>query len=431
MNILMMTNTYTPLVGGLERSVQAFTREYRQRGHRVIVVAPEFENAPTNEEDVIRVKALQNFNGSDFSIQLPVPGALSAALGDFKPDIVHSHHPFLIGDTALRFSYKHNAPLVFTHHTLYEQNTHYVPGDSAALKRFVVELSTGYANLADQVFAPSESVERLLQERGVRTPIRVIPTGIHAEMFKAVSSDDLRRKIGLPLGAFVVGHVGRLAEEKNLGFLSRGVAEFMKSEPSARFLLVGDGPSAREINAFFRQAGLASRVHRTGVLHGDQLIAAYHAMHVFVFASQSETQGVVLAEAMAAGVPVVAVDACGVRDVVKDGINGRLLADETLSEFASALHWVNHLSKDRREALAQSALDTAEVFSMPHCAEKALEVYAGLVAHHQDESNVDESLWARARGRIQAEWDIMKNVAKATRAGIRRKDTTDEESVIE
>ena len=129
MNILMMTNTYKPITGGLEKSIEAFTKEYRRQGHRVIIVAPDFENMEP-EEDVVRIPAIQNFNGTDFSVQLPVPGVLDDALGDFKPDIVHSHHPFLVGDTALRIAYKQNVPIVFTHHTLYEQNTHYVPGDS-------------------------------------------------------------------------------------------------------------------------------------------------------------------------------------------------------------------------------------------------------------------------------------------------------------
>ena len=102
MNILMMTNTYTPIIGGLEKSVQTFTEEFRKRGHRVIVAAPTFEGMPTGEKDVIRVPAIQHFNGTDFSLQLPIPGFLNEKLNDFRPDIVHAHHPFLMGGTALR-----------------------------------------------------------------------------------------------------------------------------------------------------------------------------------------------------------------------------------------------------------------------------------------------------------------------------------------
>ena len=107
---------------------------------------------------MVRIPAIQNFNGSDFSVALPVSGLLSDTLDAFQPDIVHAHHPFLLGMTALRIARYRQLPLVFTHHTLYEQYTHYVPGDSPVLQRFAIQLVTRYANLADRVFAPSESI---------------------------------------------------------------------------------------------------------------------------------------------------------------------------------------------------------------------------------------------------------------------------------
>lgn len=181
MNILMVTNTYTPHVGGVAKSVATLTESYRQLGHRVLVIAPEFENMPEYETDVIRVPAIQNFNGSDFSVRLPIPGYVSVSLDEFCPDIVHSHHPFLLGHAALLVAASFDVPLVFTHHTMYEQYTHYVPLDSPQLKRFVVQLATGYANLSDRVIAPSQSLAKILKERGVETTIEVIPTGVDAQ----------------------------------------------------------------------------------------------------------------------------------------------------------------------------------------------------------------------------------------------------------
>ena len=147
MRILMMTNTFTPHVGGVARSVESFTASYRKLGHHVLVVAPEFDNMPSEETDVVRIPAIQNFNGSDFSVVLPIPSNLRSAVEAFEPEIVHSHHPFLIGSTALRLARQYSLPIVFTHHTMYEKYTHYVPGDSKTLKRFVINLSTRYANL--------------------------------------------------------------------------------------------------------------------------------------------------------------------------------------------------------------------------------------------------------------------------------------------
>ena len=141
MNVLLMSNTYTPFVGGVERSIRSLALGLRQEGHRAVVVAPTFPNMPANEHDVVRVPAIQRFNGTDFSVQLPVPGVLSRLLSEWRPDVIHSHHPYLIGDTAMRLAARFQCPIVFTFHTYYERYTHYVPGDSPALKRFVAALS--------------------------------------------------------------------------------------------------------------------------------------------------------------------------------------------------------------------------------------------------------------------------------------------------
>src|SRR5690606_35436458 len=226
---------FTPHVGGVAGSVQMFARGFRARGHRVLVVAPEFENAPEDEEDVVRMPAIQHFNGSDFSVTLPAPGVVTEALNDFRPDLIHSHHPFLLGDTALRVSAARALPLVFTHHTMYEQYTHYVPGDSPAFARFIKSLTVGYANMCDHIIAPSESVEQVLRRRGVERPIAVIPTGVDIERFSGGDGPAYRRKIGIPEDAFVVGHVGRLAPEKNLDFLAQAVCAFLQNHPEARF----------------------------------------------------------------------------------------------------------------------------------------------------------------------------------------------------
>jgi 1,2-diacylglycerol 3-alpha-glucosyltransferase len=121
MNILMLTNTFTPHVGGVARSVQGFTEEFRRRGHRVLVAAPVFKNTPKDEQDVVRFPAVQYFNGSDFSLPVPAPVRLVSLLRRFHPEVVHSHHPFLLGGAALCIAAARKLPLVFTHHTMYDK----------------------------------------------------------------------------------------------------------------------------------------------------------------------------------------------------------------------------------------------------------------------------------------------------------------------
>jgi glycosyltransferase involved in cell wall biosynthesis len=413
MNILMLTNTFTPHVGGVAQSVEAFSTEFRRRGHRVLIGAPYFDGTPGNETDVVRLPAVQHFHGSDFSVPMPVIGRLKSALHAFRPDIVHSHHPFLLGDTALRLAATRNIPVVFTHHTLYEKYTHYVPADSPRLRRFVVDLATGYCNLCNAVIAPSDSIAQLLRQRGATVSIDVIPTGVDVDLFAAGDGPAARAAMQIPPEAFVVGHVGRLAPEKNLGFLTDGVARFLLSREAAHFLLAGEGPLKQEILKKFAALKLDGRIHLAGVLGRKALAGIYRAMNVFTFASRTETQGIVLTEAMAAGVPVVAVDAPGVREVVQDRSNGRLLPRENMPQFIDALTWVAGLDSTEKQRVIMGACCTAREFSIVTTATSTLALYARLIGQQPIMKNIDASRWASARRRIKEEWRILRNVSHA------------------
>ncbi len=413
MKIAIFTNTATPHVGGVARSVEAFSSEYRRRGHEVLIVAPEFPDMPERETGVFRIPAIQNFNASDFSVALPVPTGLTDALEDFEPQIVHSQHPFLLGNTAVRIARALRLPLVFTHHTLYEQYTHYVPGDSELLQRFVVELATHYANLSDLVFAPSESIRKLLLERGVSAPVRVVPTGVDVERFAGGDGAGFRRERKIPGSAFVVGHLGRLAPEKNLEFMTAAVLDFMRERDDSYFVLIGKGPSRAGIEGAFADAGLDGRLVTCGTLQSQPLADALAAMNLFAFASKSETQGMVLTEAMAAGLPVVALDASGAREVVEDRRNGRLVDDEDRQAFAAALDWIYTLDSDAMNAQIEAARETAEAYSMPRCADRALDHFDELLERTLGQFDDEERLWESIMARIKAEWEIIRSLTQA------------------
>jgi 1,2-diacylglycerol 3-alpha-glucosyltransferase len=418
-NILMVTNTFIPHVGGVANSVRRFTEAFRRDGHRVLVVAPEIEGAPRPEEDVVRIPAVQNFNGSDFAVPVPVTRRVAAALKDFNPQVVHSHHPFLLGDTAFRVAASREIPVVFTHHTMYERYTHYVPGDSPTLKRFVVDLTTGYCNLCDAVIAPSETVADLLLRRGVSAPIAVIPTGVDPKEFEAADGAAFRRTAGIPEEAFLLGHVGRLAPEKNIGFLAAAVAGMLSRQPGWHFLLVGEGPSKGEALEIFDRHGLSGRVHACGVLRGNALASAYHAMNVFAFASLTETQGMVLTEAMTAGVPVVALDAPGAREVVLDGRNGRLVPRSEAEAFGEALRWVAERSAPEKRLLIGGVGVTAREYSMARSAQKQLVLYERLALSRHTPREINASSWTSTRRLIAKEWEILRNIAHAAGEAVR------------
>ncbi|MCG6892818.1 MAG: glycosyltransferase [Desulfobacteraceae bacterium] len=412
MNIAMFTNTYIPHVGGVARSVSTFTEDLRQRGHRVLVIAPEYsaeDDTSAEEDDVIRIPAIQNFNGSDFSMRIPVPFLIEEKLDAFGPDLIHSHHPYLLGDTALRIARKQSLPIAFTHHTLYEKYTHYVTEDSESLPKFVKHLSTEYANLCDQIIAPSESIKQLISSRGVKRPVEVVPTGVDVNFFSQGNGADMRRRLGIPDGATVIGHLGRLAPEKNIPFLVDSILLAMEDISDSHFLVVGEGPNEAEIRMRFSDTSLEERLHMAGKRTGADLADAYHAMDFFVFASKTETQGLVLAEAMAAGKPVIALDASGSREVVEDQVNGRLLpVDAPKSQFAQA---VREMASNATMAAewSENARQTAKRFSRNASLNQLLDLYENMRAEKMRKKTleaVEEGPLEELRRRIKAEWDL-------------------------
>jgi len=424
MNICMFTNTYLPHVGGVARSVHTFACDLRKRGHRVLVVAPSFPDASEEiDPNVFRVPAVQNFNGSDFSARIPIPFLLKKSIDEFQPHLIHSHHPFLMGDAALRTATRLGLPLVFTHHTLYERYTHYVSIDSAAMRRFVINLSTHYANMCTTVVAPSISVARLIKERGVISPITEIPTGIDLKFFQNGRGELFRQNNSIDPSSPVMGHVGRLAPEKNLAYLAEAIVQVLKQHSDSVFVVVGEGPSSTTIIDKARSAGVKSRLVMAGSLTGAALADAYCAMDLFVFASTSETQGMVLVEAMAAGMPVVAIDAPGAREVVKDRINGRLLPEDTTPDkFAQAAEEL-FLDPAFRRNYSNEAARTAARFSREASAERLENLYIEALEHEQPrlEKPEQESFvrWSRLLDSIKVEWELLRKKAAAAAMAVK------------
>ena len=417
MKICMFTNTFIPHVGGVARSVSCFAEDLRSLGHRVLVIAPMFPGiqADETEDFVLRVPAIQHFNGSDFSASIPSPFLIHRKLDEFKPDIIHSHHPYLLGDAAMRTAGRRCLPIVFTHHTLYEEYTHYV-SSSKTMQKFVTRLSTTYANCCTYVVAPSASIADLIQKRGVTTPVAEIPTGIDFETFQTGNGNAFRKKTGIDETVRLIGHTGRIAPEKNLSYLIRAVKIYLAQDRKAKFLLVGDGPDFQAIRDSFASDNMENRLVAAGKQTGQELIDSYCAMDVFVFSSHSETQGLVVAEAMAAGKPVIALDASGVREVVQDDINGRLLpADAPAGDFADAVD-AFFRDPETMKRLAEGAVETARQFDRKKMARKMADLYAEALKNKLREDLEYHHyfrLWEGLMQGLRTEWDLLSSKVEA------------------
>lgn len=381
MNILMFSNTFKPCVGGVTHSISMLRKGLIDHNHHVLIVAPRFDGFEADEPGIIRVPAWRRFRGDVFSVPLPLSRRIKGMLDDFAPDVVHSHHPFLLGDTALRVAANRGLPTVLTYHTRYEHYGHYLGFQPPRMTRLIRRISIGYGNLCDALIAPGPDLRSDLLRAGVTVPIHVIPTGLAPEAFACRNRAAARRRFGLAETGRVVGHAGRLAFEKNLPFLANAMVLFLHQVPDAKVLIAGDGPVRQAMQSRFAAAGLANRAIFAGMLSGDALADFYAASDIFAFSSETETQGLVLAEAMAAGCVVVALDVPAARRLLKDGQNGRLVwSAAEPAAFARDLVDLSCLTPEQLARLSQSARQTARRHSLDAMVQKVVALYADVIA---------------------------------------------------
>ncbi|HEY7139154.1 MAG TPA: glycosyltransferase family 4 protein [Methylomirabilota bacterium] len=334
LRIGLFTNNYFPMLGGVSTAVDTIRRDLEALGHEVVIVAPRMAGADDAGRRVIRVPAMPAPTYPDFALALPLGPRLTRRLRSLELDVFHAHHPFLLGASARRLARSAGRPFVFTYHTLYDRYAHYVPLPRPMVAKRAIRWSAKFADTADLVLAPSAFVARRLRTQGVWRPVEVLPTGVDLDRFRPGDGAAARAALRLEADDRVLLYVGRLDREKNLELLLDAVARVRA--PRLRLLLVGRGTQETNLRRAAASRGLADRVEFRGGSAPDALPAYYRAADAFVFASTTETQGLAVLEAMACGLPVVAVRASGVEEIVTDGVSG-LLVPEDAATFAAAV----------------------------------------------------------------------------------------------
>lgn len=413
MHIAMFTNTYLPLVGGIEQSIATFTADLASQGHSVLVVTPQVRGAPAVEKHVFRMPAVTNAGGTAFSLQYPFAPGLRERLDRFAPDLVHTHQPFLLGDTGLREARRRGLPLVFTHHTFYERYADFFGFESETTARLARRLPVEYANLCDWVIAPTPTIAGIIRRRGVEKPVTVLPTGVDTGFFSHGDGRRFRADHGIPEEATVIGHLGRLVPAKNMSFLAEAVAEALSREPKTWTLWVGEGESVDEIQRIFRARGVAERMVMPGACRGQPVADAYAAMDVFVFASGTDTQGIVLVESLASGTPVIALDTPGPRDIVRNGLDGWLLSPHASpTEFTEAIVAFVR-DPERRVGYGKHARKRAKEFERTACAQRLTDLYTEVQAARPPPVNGELDAWNQRLERVATEWDLFREKTSA------------------
>ena len=381
MNIAIFTNNYLPNPFGVSMSIESFRGEFEKLGHTVYIFAPAFKGYVDKGNHVFRYPAIEmQFRGIRFPLVIPYSRAMDKVLEKIDIDIIHSQHPNLLGWQARRWARKKHIPLVFTWHTLYDQYAHFNPFLPSKISAWwAVRNAAEYANRADCVIVPTGSAKKIIATWGMRNKnTTVIPTGINEEDFDAVDTEAMRKKMKLPKGRKILLLASRLTAEKNVFFLAQVIAEILSKCKGVVFVVAGEGAEQEKMRAFFKQEGVLSQVIFAGMMGRKDIAGMFSLADVFVYASKSETQGLIIAEAMYAGLPVVALDATGVKDFVMNHVTG-LLVREDKKEFCGAIGGLLDNQIMRNEFSKKAKKIARENFTAATCAEKMIRVYKHLI----------------------------------------------------
>jgi glycosyltransferase involved in cell wall biosynthesis len=336
--ILYVSDVYFPRVNGVSTSIQTFRCELAQLGHETTLVAPLYPAPHVEEPGIVRVASRRvPLDPEDRAMRWSTLSRLPRALPTGRFELVHVQTPFLAHYAGLRFARRWGVPVVATYHTLFEEYlSHYVPlAPRQALRSLARRFSRGQCNALDAVVVPSTAMRDALERYGVTARIEIVPTGIPLLDFSGGDGVRFRSEHGIVPSRPVLLYVGRVAFEKNIDFLLRVLALVRRSVPDALLVVCGEGPALARLRRLASDLGLAEAVRFVGYLdRATKLLDCYRAADAFVFASRTETQGLVLLEAMALGVPVVSTAVMGTRDIVGPG-RGVLVAEDDEADFAA------------------------------------------------------------------------------------------------
>ena len=387
MNIGIFTNCYLPLVNGVVGAIRLLKRGFTELGHQVYLFAPGYDDYVDQEDYVFRYPALDLTRKVKFPVAVPFSPKISRILHKIKLDIIHSHHPFVLGPASLKVAKRKGIPTVYTFHTQYDQYAHYIPLPGSLVKAVTKYQINRYCRVVDQITTPSASACQILQNYGITGAVQVIPNPTDLAKFQNIDGLRIRQKYNLGQAKLLI-NIGRVAPEKNLSFLLsvyqyiwRASLQHQAPDIPIRLLIVGDGPDLINLKKQTENLGIATGVIFTGLADPAEIPAYLAAADLFLMASTTEVKPLAQLEALAAGIPIVAVAAPGAADTVIHGENGLLIKPE-VAEFGEAVIKLL-FDSERLRRYKEFALKTAADYSYIKIAGDYLNLYQNVIMRYK------------------------------------------------
>jgi len=378
LKIGFFTDTYLPQVNGVVTSIESFRQELEKQGHEVYVFCPRADQEEETKR-VIRFPSIKFAFQPEYHVSLPFTRHLLRDFWEKDLDIVHAHTPFSLGLLGYYYAHIKKVPFVYTYHTLYpEYVKSYVWKGRLITPKMVAKITAIFSNRCDLNIAPSEKIKKLLKGYGVRRPIKVLPTGIRVENFnKKVRPNNFRSRYKIEPDEDVLLYVGRLGQEKNIEFLLKAFFILKQNRQKIKLLIAGDGPAKKSLKNLVKNHGLKKDIIFTGYLSTQEIIKANQSADLFVFASKTDTQGLVILEAAASGLPIVAVKDDAFSKILKDKING-FVVKQNVTEFNQKVLKILD-NKKLYQRMSKKSVEIARNFSIGKQTEQLLRDYKSLL----------------------------------------------------
>jgi glycosyltransferase involved in cell wall biosynthesis len=386
MKILYISDVYFPRINGVSTSIRTFVKQMQSLGHEVHLIAPDYAASTEDESWIKRIPARSIY--FDPEDKLMKWGTAMQKLPELRRenyDLIHVHTPFVAHYLGLRLARELKVPCVETYHTFFEDYLHhYLPWVPKLIARGIARtISKRQCNAVDAIVAPSKPMLDVLRAYGVKAAAEVIPTGLQEHSFKDADGKAFRIKYGIPLERPMLLFVGRVAFEKNISFLLEMTKVLIEKHPDALLVVAGQGPAEKILHKLAADLGLDNNIKFIGYLdRNTELNACYQAADIFVFSSKSETQGLVLLEAMAQGTPVVAIAELGTASILIEG-KGALIAADNIEGFADKVHYLLKYPEDRYELGKVALMYATENWTAKLQAERMLHFYHHIKSVHQ------------------------------------------------
>jgi 1,2-diacylglycerol 3-alpha-glucosyltransferase len=378
LRVAIFSDSCLPILNGVSVSIDALVQELRNRGHSVHVFTTSHPGYEDPDPNTYRFRSIFTPWTGDYPMAVPPFLPVLRKFRRHEFDLIHTHTPFTVGFCGLKWAESHDIPIVSTYHTLYDRYAHYIPYFPRRYIRFKIAKHTNYYySRVHHVITPSAAAFRWLRRHSVRTPISVIPTG--APTRQMLERADVRRKLGIPPDQRILLYVGRIAREKNLTTLFEMAALAFSQDPTLRLWLVGDGLHREACAEHARTLGIGDRVKFVGFVPRDEVDQYYAAADLFVFSSITETQGLVVQEAMTYGLPAIAVAGGGASASIVEGKNGFIVKNDPEAFAERVLATMR--DPDLYERLALEAERSVRSHGTAEMCEKVLEVYRTVLGH--------------------------------------------------